>query len=53
MEYKEAIEITGIDTRDKSIEEIKRELRLLVSKYHPDNKYGMKTSLKCIMKQKK
>lgn len=40
MEYKEAIEITGIDTNGKSIEEIKRELRLLVSKYHPDNKYG-------------
>jgi|GEM_PF-3353549 len=46
MEYKEAIEITGIDTRDKSIEEIKRELRLLVSKYHPDNKYGNENKFK-------
>lgn len=46
MEYKKAIEITGIDTRDKSIEEIKRELRLLVSKYHPDNKYGNENKFK-------
>lgn len=46
MEYKEAIEITGIDTNGKSIEEIKRELRLLVSKYHPDNKYGNENKFK-------